>query len=191
MKRLIFGLVILLMVSGMIAHAHAEDWNIVVKTGPETMPLSQLINLNLTLYAFRISSLAQINDLAFNTSISELSFQAVVTPEDEINGYNILISMPPEILNNSNLVVTNSVDGKSNGYSIINDSTIGFYLCVGTHTVTVDIYDPAVTVPEFQIVTILPLFMLTMLAAIILKRRAWSSKRVMNNEKQKKQRALQ
>jgi hypothetical protein len=164
--------VVALLVLAPVATANAEsNWNAIIKTGPETMPLGSLININLTLYAFKISSLAQINDLAFNTSISELTFQAVVTQADEISGYNITVSMPSEILSNSSLIITNSVDGKLNGYSIINDSTIGFYLYAGTHAVTVDICDSPVAAPEFQGTLILTLFMLSLVALAVLKRK--------------------
>jgi len=138
----------------------SDSWNITVKTGPAppTIPLDSTGLLSLQ--NFSVSALATISDETFNASISELSFFANVSAEDEVSGQNINITMPTTFINgaaygNETIITYICIDGKGNGYTLTqtNDSCVlSFYLYEGTHTVSLDIcLDPPVsTLPELS-----------------------------------------
>ena len=146
--------IIALLCACFVCVAHADDnWNITVQTtaGPSTVPFDS--SGLLSLENFTISSECQISNVTFNASISELSFHAEVSAEEgSVSGQNIAITVPESIINNQTLLIYIYVDGKANGYSANGNSTLGFYLYQGSHTVNLDILmdPPAATVPEFS-----------------------------------------
>ena len=177
MKQLmLFGFMFFLF-SGMVAFTRADNWNVIVRTSPENLTLVP-VDLGLTLANFTVSSPAQVSNVSFDPRISELTFQATVTEADEVSGYNINITVPSEVLNdsggpNSTYVLMVLVDNSGNGYARIDSATIGFYLNVGVHTITLNIYDPPnppVTVPEYSVFIML-VFMLSMLSVAVIKKK--------------------
>ena len=136
-----------------------EDWNIKIRTdaGPPTEPFDSTGYL--TLENFSISALAEISDVTFNSTISELSFRAEVSAEQgSVDGQNIQIVVPSEIknfeiFNEKPMLVFVYVDGKGNGYTITpteNGNVLGFYLYEGNHTVSLDITLDPPSIPELS-----------------------------------------
>jgi hypothetical protein len=174
-QLLIIAFALLVLGAGMINAVFADSsdtWNIKVVTGPETRTIVPLNSTGmLGLENFTVSTVGQVSSLAFNTSISELTFQADMSPYDaSVSGTNTNVTLPVSIVANSTLVLNVNVDGKGNGYMLFEPSTLGFYLYEGSHMVTVDIgiVDPS-SLPEFptsSILLLLPLLVLAIVAIL-------------------------
>jgi hypothetical protein len=144
-------------------------------TGPEIGTITPLNSTSfLGLENFTISSISNISSLSFDPSISELSFKADVSAFDILN-----ITLPSSIVENTSLVGTVNVDGKSYDHYYFGPSTT-WSICLdqGVHVITLDIgwIDPPASpapVPEFSLPTILlSLVMLTLFAFVLRRKRA-------------------
>jgi hypothetical protein len=182
MKRFFIAAVFALLILGTgltnAAFADSSDtWNVTVKTGPDTRTIVPLNSTGvLSLENFTVSSQAQISSVAYDASISELSFTAVVTgAEGTVQGTNIQVAVPSDVYNNQSLVINNRIDGKNNGYTTLGssgDSTIlGWFLSAGSHTVTVDIGVDPPPVPEFSVLMLTLFLFLTLFSLGLMKRK--------------------
>ena len=128
----------------------------------------------LSLENFTVSSASNISSLSFDPSISELSFKADVSAFDIMN-----ITLPSSIVENTSLLVTVNVDGKSCPHFYFGPSTT-WSICLepGVHVITLNIgwIDPPASpapVPELSLPTILlSLVMLTLFAFALRRKRA-------------------
>ena len=192
MKRFCITTLILLIVLTASANVKADPfsdtWSIRVTTGPgqPTTPLNSTGLL--TLANFSVLSTGQISDLAFNASISELSFWENFSASDgyiNATGFNTIIFGPFvnwNTLNNQTLLIFVNVDGQGKDYfsSYGNSNSFEFSINPGEHFITYDITvivqpsntdPPGNTVPEFPTIALLALLAIATLSVVVIRRK--------------------